>query len=191
MIIGLAGFAGSGKDTVAKILMEEWNYKRFAFADKIKEVLYDVNPIVTENLRVKDLVDKHGWDVAKTEYIEIRQLLQDLGSSGRNHFGKLHWAHQVFKELNLLSKAVITDVRFWNEADQTRLCEFAQVWRVHRPGTGPVNNHESEIELIDYEYDAVIINDSDIPSLREKVNTEILRAIKNIPNMEPDAFKTL
>jgi hypothetical protein len=191
MIIGLAGFAGSGKDTVAKILMEEWNYKRFAFADKIKEVLYDVNPIVTENLRVKDLVDKHGWDVAKTEYIEIRQLLQDLGSSGRNHFGKLHWAHQVFKELNLLSKAVITDVRFWNEADQTRLCEFAQVWRVHRPGTGPVNNHESEIELIDYEYDAVIINDSDIPSLREKVNTEILRVIKNIPNMEPDAFKTL
>lgn len=191
MIIGLAGFAGSGKDTVAKILIEEWNYKRYAFADKIKEILYELNPIIINDLKLKDLVDKNGWDVTKTEHLEVRRLLQDLGLSGRNHFGKLHWAHQVFKEINFGNKAVITDVRFWNEADQTRIYDFAEVWRIHRPGTGPINNHASELELIDYEYDAVIINDSDIESLKDKVNTEMLRAIKKIPNMDPDAFKII
>lgn len=36
-IILLAGFAGSGKDTVASILVNQKGYTRFAFADPIKE----------------------------------------------------------------------------------------------------------------------------------------------------------
>ena len=191
MIIGLAGFAGSGKDTVAQILIDNWNYKRYAFADMIKTVLYETNPIIEQSVRLKDLVDEHGWDKTKTDYSEVRRLLQDFGLSGRNNFGKLHWAHQVFKEINFGHKAVITDVRFTNEADQINLYDFAEVWRVHRPGTGPVNNHQSELELVNYVYHAVVLNDSDIPSLISKVNHQIIRAIKKTPISDPDAFKNL
>lgn len=190
MIIGLAGFAGSGKDTVAKFLIEDWNYKRYAFADAIKETLYDTDPFIDKELRLKTLVDKYGWDYTKNNYPEVRRLLQDFGLSGRNHFGKLHWAHQVFKQINFDHKAVITDIRFWNEADQTRVYDFAEVWRVHRPGVGPINNHKSELDLIDYEYDAIIINDSDLESLKLKIDQEMTRAILKMPNSDVNAFKS-
>ena len=46
MIIGLTGYARSGKDTVAKILVDNYGYKRIAFADKIRELLVEINPIL-------------------------------------------------------------------------------------------------------------------------------------------------
>ena len=65
MIIGLTGYAQSGKDTVAKILVENYGFTRIAFADKIREFLYETNPmydsIVGEPLFVKAKVDRDGW----------------------------------------------------------------------------------------------------------------------------------
>jgi cytidylate kinase len=69
MIIGLTGYAQSGKDTVAKILVENYGYTRVAFADKIREFLYETNPmydsIAGEPVFVKAKVDRDGWEVAK------------------------------------------------------------------------------------------------------------------------------
>ncbi len=45
MIIGLTGYAQSGKDTVANILVERYGFTRVAFADKIREFLYETNPM--------------------------------------------------------------------------------------------------------------------------------------------------
>lgn len=45
-IIGLSGYARSGKDEAAKILVEEYGFTRVAFADKLRDVLYALNPIV-------------------------------------------------------------------------------------------------------------------------------------------------
>ena len=45
-IIGLSGFARSGKDEAAKVLVEEFGFKRVGFADKLREVLYALNPLV-------------------------------------------------------------------------------------------------------------------------------------------------
>ena len=56
MIIGLAGKAGSGKDEVAKILIDLYGYKRIAFADAIRDALYELNPLVADRLRVTDFV---------------------------------------------------------------------------------------------------------------------------------------
>mgnify|MGYP006283771541 FL=1 len=43
MIIGLTGYAQSGKDTVASLLVEHYGYERVAFADKIRSFLYEMN----------------------------------------------------------------------------------------------------------------------------------------------------
>jgi broad-specificity NMP kinase len=37
MIIGICGLIGSGKDTVADILVQENNFKKLSFADKLKD----------------------------------------------------------------------------------------------------------------------------------------------------------
>jgi hypothetical protein len=93
VIIGLSGYARTGKDTAAAG-MDMWGFKRVAFADKLRDFLYLLNPVVkprydrafaplvNENWRVQNVIDKYGWDGYKaTPYgPEIRELLQRLGT---------------------------------------------------------------------------------------------------------------
>ena len=37
MIIGMCGLIGTGKDTVADILVNNYNFKKLSFADKLKD----------------------------------------------------------------------------------------------------------------------------------------------------------
>ena len=76
MIIGLTGYARSGKDTVANYLVEHHGYTRVAFADAIRDALYELNPYIANNLRVAEVVDDYGWDIAKTNP-EVRRLLHE------------------------------------------------------------------------------------------------------------------
>ena len=65
--IGLVGYSQSGKDTVADILVKNYGYTRVAFADKIREFLYGLNPMVacSPTGYLQDLVNLVGWDAAK------------------------------------------------------------------------------------------------------------------------------
>jgi hypothetical protein len=175
--IGLHGFAGVGKDSVAKIL-ENYGYTRVAFADKIREALYILNPVILlhpygEDQRVQDLVDRHGWDEAKRQYEEIRRMLQVLGTEvGREMISQSVWVDSVFKDREEDKKYVFTDVRFTNEhhAVDSRL---GLLVKVDRPGVGPVNGHESDKGLPDLWFDAHIVNDGTLEGLNTKVR-EIL-----------------
>ena len=90
MIIGLTGYAQSGKDSVADILVKNYGYTRIAFADPIRKLLYEMNPIVKDGgYRVQPVVDSYGWDVAKTAFPEIRTMLQSLGVGARKTFGDI------------------------------------------------------------------------------------------------------
>jgi len=171
MIIGLSGYATSGKDTVAKILIEDYGYTRIAFADPIREAVYILNPIVKDGFRVQGLVDVYGWEVAKTDYPEIRRLLQVFGSElGREKFGNNFWVNQaLFGIGNANSKVVITDVRFPNEASAIKMYESAQVWRITRPGIQPVNTHISETALDSYAFDHTIVNDAGLNDLQQTI----------------------
>src|SRR4051812_26641864 len=68
MLIGLHGFPGSGKDTVAELL-GGYGYERIAFADKLREALLGLNPVVLveggRGIRLAPLVRAHGWDRIK------------------------------------------------------------------------------------------------------------------------------
>ena len=99
MIIGLSGYARSGKDEVAKILVEEYGYTRAAFADKIREFLYETNPQIGGN-RLQHLIDTYGWEVAKSQP-EVRHLLQSIGVGARKLLGDDIWIYQILKNLHL------------------------------------------------------------------------------------------
>ncbi len=100
MIIGLSGYARSGKDEVAKILVEDYGYKRVAFADKIRDLLLETNPQVKDGFRVESVVSAYGWDQAKVLFPEIRNLLQRLGVGARKVFGDEFWVAQALKQVH-------------------------------------------------------------------------------------------
>jgi hypothetical protein len=175
MIIGLSGYARSGKDTVAGMLMGLHGYERVAFADPIRELLYEMDPLVVHNymdFRLQDIIDSKGWEAAKTEFPEVRRLLQDLGVGARKLFGDTFWIYQALSDVAPQDKVVVSDVRFKNEAQWIK--EFGgQIWRINRPGIDAANEHVSENELSDWEFDIVIENDSDMPALIKKIKALI------------------
>lgn len=184
-LVGLSGYARSGKDTLAAALRDEgWN--RVAFADKLREVLYALNPMVTVKVNtyeveeassykpiavytnetpvyVQDVIDLYTWDRYKeTEYgPEIRRLLQRLGTeAGRQALWDSIWVDAAMKAVDNdpYGKYVVTDCRFPNEARAIQERD-GFVIRITRPGVGPANSHASETSLDDWRFDGHITND--------------------------------
>lgn len=166
MIVGLSGYARTGKDTVAGILIEHYGFERRAFADVLRQSIYRLNPVAGNTVRVADLVDEYGWEVAKS-HAEVRRLLQVMGTEvGRELFGADVWVKQAMK--NLPERTVFTDLRFPNEAAAIRK-RGGTVWRVSRPDVEAVNEHESERAMDNYAFDAWVKNDGNLDDLRHQV----------------------
>jgi len=179
MLIGLIGYAQSGKDTLAKILVEDYGFKRVAFADKIRELLYELDPAVptynhvqTKIIGLQNLVDVYGWDHAKSEP-HVRQLLQKLGVGARTLFGEDFWIREALRPIKDSENIVVTDVRFKNEAEWIRSFEDSYIWRIKRAGVGAVNTHVSETELDGYKADQIFSNNGSIDDLRILLKTRM------------------
>jgi len=164
-LIGLTGYAQSGKDTLANILMDKYGYRRIAFADTIREFLYEVNPMVacSPTGYLKDLVNLVGWDKAKQEP-QVRRLLQDLGVTARKLIDEDIWVKIALRNLSAGDRVVITDVRFENEAESISALG-GQLWRVKRAGVDAVNAHISETQLDGYRVDQIFLNNGTVEDL--------------------------
>lgn len=132
--IGLCGTAGAGKDYTYALLRKHFpGINRIAFADPLKSILIATDPIILpDRTRLSDVLFEMSFDKAKREHLEIRRLLQKLGTDGiRNTLGQDIWIRTALDKgregLN-----VFTDVRFPNEADAIR-AEGGLVVRVTRP----------------------------------------------------------
>lgn len=181
MIIGLTGYAQSGKDTVAKILVEDYGYTRVAFADKIRELLYEMNPPIPVGYgleahieSLQDYISIHGWDKGK-QNPKVRAMLQNLGVGARTVFGELFWVGQALRNVEFEGNYVITDVRFQNEAVSIKKYDNSEIWRINRPDVKPVNSHVSETEMDNYKVDAVFDNDGTLEDLKRLVEFKMSR----------------
>ncbi len=171
-LIGWSGYAGSGKDTAA-LLLVDLGWTRLSFADVLREFALAVDPLIplTPMLtcRLSQLVTKMGWENAKRTYPEVRQLLQRLGTdAGRRLLGTDVWVNAAFERVPAGAPVTATDVRFPNEAEAIR-ARGGIVVRVERPGTYPINGHPSETALDSFEFDAVLVNDGTVLDLHAKV----------------------
>jgi deoxynucleotide monophosphate kinase-like protein len=184
MIIGISGYARSGKDTIADILIRNHGFTRVAFADKLREVLYALNPIVlgwnegygygTGVWHVQSVIDEYGWDGYKESPFgyEIRRLLQRIGTeAGREVLGDNVWVDAL--DWHAARNIVIPDARFRNEAVAVK-SRGGAMWRVWRPGIGPANGHVSETGLDDWDFDLVLDNDGTIEDLEQQVGQILL-----------------
>lgn len=175
MIIGLSGYAQSGKNTVADILVDHHGFIQLAFADAIRDFAYAINPMVacSPSGYLQDLVDLKGWDEAKQEP-QVRRLLQSTGLAGREMIDEYLWVALTLSQIKdpHEGRYVITDVRFPNEA-AALTSQGGQIWRIERPGVDAVNDHVSETALDAWIFDETIINDGTIEDLKKKIKVDL------------------
>jgi dephospho-CoA kinase len=182
-LIGLAGKKRSGKDTVAGQLLAQYGVQRLAFADRLRRVLYGVNPIVSQyqyatggakTITVQSMVDSIGWESAKRNP-EVRRLLQEIGTVYRTEVDMDAWVRPVIAEAEVLRRkgvpVVITDVRFPNEVEAVRAAGGLLV-RIERQSVqlDETSQHISETALDETPADHVIHNDGSFDDLADAVN---------------------
>ena len=168
MIIGLSGYARSGKDTVAELLVLNYEFKRVAFADGIRQALLALNPILHDGTRLNETVQMYGWDVAKAKD-EVRRLLQVMGTEvGRKLIHEDVWVWRLFNSIDDNERIVIPDVRFPNEA---RMIEDrgGEVWRINRHNHAAINDHVSEHALDNHMFKRAIYNDGSLDDLADEI----------------------
>jgi hypothetical protein len=138
MLIALFGAPGAGKDTVAKRLVEQHGFVRVAFADKVRELAYEV---ATDTQR--EQIDYFGWEKCKRKSEDYRKLLERVGDGARKVLGESVWIDAVYDQIDALlainKNVVITDLRKQNELELVNGLSSdwdydCTVWCVTRPG---------------------------------------------------------
>jgi hypothetical protein len=167
-VLGLSGYARSGKDTAADYLVDSYGFTKMSFADPMKKALITLDPMIDfgEGRAYLSQAIRVGWDELKKISTEIRPLLQRMGTEiGRNMWGEDFWVDAAINSIPDGSKVVFADVRFPNEARAVKELG-GQVWRVERNGVGPANSHVSETALDGYKFDKVFDNSSSIEDFK-------------------------
>jgi hypothetical protein len=171
ILIGLAGRAGVGKDTVAEQLCDA-GFVRFAFAEPLRQMLgahlklHGFDSYWMDDRRFKEApLDMLGRSV--------RQHLQTLGAALRQDDPD-YWVRCLALRAGLVDgrqpasdRIVISDVRYRNEASWIR-SRGGRIVRVLRH-VDPVADHESERQVDHMAADLSICNNGTLDDLRAQV----------------------
>jgi hypothetical protein len=176
-LIGISGFAQSGKDTLAGLIAAQSGWHVLHFADKLREACRALNPIVDVNEfgfdeRWKEIESELGYEGGKNHPRfgnEFRRIMQNMGTEvGRNILGPNIWVDATLNSMRPdVMGYVIADVRFPNEAQAITTRGGINV-RVSRPGVGPQGDHTSETSLNSWPFDMRLTNDGTPEDLYER-----------------------
>lgn len=167
-IIIFSGKQYSGKDTVAKVLLEKMpDYKRFAMGDVIKMEYGMQNDLSYE-------------EIEKNKAL-YRQDLIDLGNWGRSQDPD-YWLKKIISQPG---KIIVTDVRVQHEYDVFKaagaIAIRVEASREARAARGQLVGESDVTEVgLDHvkDWDFVIENDSSYDALHQKA-LELAEEIKN------------
>lgn len=171
MILGLTGYKGCGKSTVAAYLESEHGFVRIRFADPLKDMLRRLG------LGDREIEgDLKEAPCAALNGRTPRHAMQTLGTEwGRQMIDPALWTaawrRRVESAVATGNPVVAEDLRFLNEAAE--LAEAGgRVWRIDRPGCS-AGDHVSEVEQDSIAFELGIVNHSDIPTLQESVDSAL------------------
>ena len=124
-VILLCGWKGSGKDTIANYLTKKHNYKRFAFADSLKDEISNDYNIKRELFDCRKSKEKKIFIPKLNDYFSPRELCITIGQE-RKKFDEYYWVNKVVKDINCSKnvKCVISDCRFPIELNRFKLSNF-------------------------------------------------------------------
>jgi hypothetical protein len=198
-IIGVSGKGNSGKDTVAKFIISNFNYVNISFADPIKRFVSDIFDMPDKNLwgpsEFRSIKDKRypriipSFDVGdafeaarygledpgKIEYISARDCLQTIGESVRRLY-KDAWADYGIKVAQLLL-----------EGEEP---EFVRKW-VYSPehGLEKLGKSQSGNQLVNY-FNGVVISDARYINELEKIRSNgglLIRVSRSLGGLTGEA----
>jgi len=195
-VIGICGLIGSGKGTVADILVENHNYQKLSFADKLKDGVASVfgwdRELLegdTDRSRIWREKTDEFWTTETGREITPRLVLQLFGTDCmRNGFFDGIWVSLVKQHIldNPDANWVIPDVRFPNEVNMIQSVK-GEVWQVVRGdlpawfldmrdnNVQPTDVHPSEWAWIqpDEEFNKIMHNNGTLQELEKLVLDEL------------------
>jgi hypothetical protein len=162
MLLGISGLAGSGKDTVANMLIEESGFTKVSLADPLKRIARDVYAFTDEQLwgpsEFRNGPDKR-YPREDGSYLSPREALQKLGTEWGRECYRNTWVDLCIRTAQTLLEpasiwdynqkdglhsrgfevgikgVAVPDVRFRNELAAIHGAG-GKVIRVSRPGAG-------------------------------------------------------
>lgn len=166
--IGICGYATSGKDVMASVLVEYRWFTRINMSDPLLRDLRLLNPLVDPGegdapQRLDDLLRVHSFEELKRRSPDFRSLLQRYGTDVWRAVNPNTWVERVATEAARFDRVVTTGIRFLNE-----MAGIDVLIHVERPGVGPVNGHVSdagigEVAALAHHH---VLNDGSVEDLR-------------------------
>jgi hypothetical protein len=202
MIVGVCGFIGSGKDTVADYLVNFHEFRRESFASTLKDAVAAVfgwdrtmlEGRTAEAREWREQVDPWWAERLAMPTLTPRWVLQYWGTEvGRRSFHDDIWIASLENKLrNSKDSIVVSDCRFPNEIDSIKKLGGKIIWvqrgelpswydlaleankgsNIALNGLKAAKIHASEWSWIGHEFDAILDNNGTIE--------ELYRQIKNL-----------
>ena len=171
-LIGITGKARSGKDTLARVFVEDHGFRRMAFADPVKLATAIVFGYPLE------YAFSDAFKLAESPYWRLtgREMLQRLGTEAiRGEFGDDHWIRRWmldYVQIKDATSVVVSDVRSESEAEAIRALG-GMIIHLHRNNaglSGKEAEHSSEDGIAFGERDINIYNNSTLFSLEQEAH---------------------
>lgn len=193
IIIGLAGAGGTGKSTLANLLVTRYGAVRMAFADPLKKML---RVLLTEYGYTEQQANRYIDGDLKEERCPAldgktgREAQQYLGTEyGRDLISQKLWTNLLLARLDALEPdqriVVVDDVRMDNEADALLSYSWspAAVYRMFPVGDAKRHppKHRSEVGINPTFISADIVHDFTLGSLEAELQAKIVKPF----NLQP------
>lgn len=187
-IIAICGFQGSGKDTLADILIKKYSFTKLSFAGVLKDIVsilfgWDrkmLEGVTKEDREKREVIDEWWASQLGIPNLTPRWVLMHFGTElFRNHFHQNFWVIVLKRRLNSSDRIVITDCRFPNEIQMIREMDgiIVHIDRMkpqwfdrYRAGEDVEETnrlHDSEKMWIREKFDYVLQNDGTIEDLKK------------------------
>ena len=204
MIVGIVGFIGSGKDTIADYLVNFHEFRRESFASTLKDAVSSIfgwdrtllEGRTKESREWREQVDPWWADRLAMPTLTPRWVLQYWGTEvGRKSFHDEIWIASLENKLrNSKDNIVVSDCRFPNEIESIKRAGGIIIWvqRGELPdwyryaveankgsniGLNELKNrgiHASEWSWIGSDFDIIIDNNGSIEDLYKQAKDLIV-----------------
>lgn len=191
MILLLTGFKGSGKDTVADYIVNNYDFVKYSLAEPLKfgtRILFGFSEDQMHDPTLKEVVDER-YGVTPREVLQwvgtevMQHLIGERFPIFKEKIGRNHWIsrlinnyEQLKNSINREPNIVVADCRFPHESDVLKEKGYdVKVIRVIRENNLYSSNdmHPSELAHLDINPDYMIDNTGTYDDLYKEIDNII------------------